>query len=275
MTTRTSVPMALPPRPTPEQTAVVVNEFLRRFADPGAVTSAPYSMTRVSIAAQLAELLTIANDVELSRQKRVWEIAADTTVVVQSVFGTVNTITEYLPVGNADSAFGPAVAYATGAVANTNCGLASATTVVRADWDVDTVFRVGYTAAGDFTDCRTQFGLVSADPSGSSDPAISAALFRYATDVDGTAFWRCYTKDGATAQVTTTTNAIAAGGNVFRIRTSQSLANVRFYIDNALVATHATNIPAASTMMGVWCTNRNLAAANKNWAISRIKVCHE
>jgi hypothetical protein len=119
-------------------------------------------------------------------------------------------------------------------------------------------------------DVRFWFGLASATPSGSADPSgVHLAAFRYDTATDGTAFWRCCTKDGTTMTVTATGVAIATDTvYLFRIETDSSA--VRFYIDGNLVATHTTNLPGSSTAIGPTAKVTALAAAAKSLRHSRL-----
>jgi hypothetical protein len=119
-------------------------------------------------------------------------------------------------------------------------------------------------------DVRFWFGLASATPSGSADPSgVHLAAFRYDTATDGTAFWRCCTKDGTTMTVTATSVAVATDTvYLFRIETDSSA--VRFYIDGNLVATHTTNLPGSSTAIGPTAKVTALAAAAKSLRHSRL-----
>lgn len=62
----------------------------------------------------------------------------------------------------------------------------------------------------DITACSLYFGFSSTIHSGTGQPSGHAALWRYHTTDDGTAFWRTMTRDGTTPFVTTTSEPIAA-----------------------------------------------------------------
>lgn len=119
------------------------------------------------------------------------------------------------------------------------------------------------------TDTRIWVGLFASTPMAATDPAIHGAGFRYSTDVDGTAFWRCWSNDGAGAgTVTTTTAAIAANSSCHLFIDQSDSAAIRFYVDGTLVATHSTDLPALTTLLGRNLRIRNLAAAAKDFRVS-------
>jgi len=170
------------------------------------------------------------------------------------------TLTTVSPVGmasptldvtitNADDADGPWLNHATTNVSGNKSGVYGASFVMcRRDWLAEFVATVKLV---DVTAVRLWVGLVSGSAyETSSAPNIHAAAFRYATDVDGTAFWRCVTiaGTGASAEVTVTTVAAAAGvKHTFRIMCGA--AAVEFYIDDVRVATHATVLPGSATLL--------------------------
>ena len=104
----------------------------------------------------------------------------------------------------------------------------------------------------DITHVRYWFGLFSASPNNVNDPAaLHFAAFRYITSVDGTAFWRTVTSDGATSNIKTSTAAIAASTEYrLRIECELAIPEGRFYVDDVLVGTHTANLPALDTMLG-------------------------
>lgn len=101
------------------------------------------------------------------------------------------------------------------------------------------------------TDVRFWFGLfnntagfnVDNLPSGTSG-AISGAGFRFSTVVPDTN-WQCCTSDGTTQTTTNSGVAAVAGAfHTFEIVFTDSVPNVKFYIDGTLVATNTTHLPA-------------------------------
>jgi hypothetical protein len=168
---------------------------------------------------------------------------------------------------------GQFIQYTSGIVINNDAGwLSSAFSQTqfnyRPRWAV--AMRVGTP----ITLCRYWLGLFSATPMASADPAVHAMGFRYSTDVDGTAFWRCYTNDGAgTGTVTVTTVPIVAN-TVYKLRmeVDPAGANVKFYIDGVLVATHTTDLPAAAQNLGHVEQVRTLDASAKIISISKVQL---
>lgn len=97
----------------------------------------------------------------------------------------------------------------------------------------------------DITDVRIYFGLYSASPLAYTDlasNAISGAGIRYATDADGTAYWRTITSNGSSQTVTTTTSGIAAS-SYYDLRVEMESGSAKFYVNGTLTATHTTHVP--------------------------------
>jgi hypothetical protein len=177
-------------------------------------------------------------------------------------------------VTNADDADGPWLNHATTNVSGNKSGvLATGYVACRCDWLPEFVATVKLVAV---TAVRLWVGLVSSSANEtSSTPNTHAAAFRYATDVDGTAFWRCVTiaGTGATAQVTVTNVAAAAGvKHTFRIMCGA--AAVEFYIDDVRVATHATVLPGPTVLMGYTVRVVTLEAVIKNVKWGRLVLRH-
>lgn len=73
----------------------------------------------------------------------------------------------------------------------------------------------------------------------------------YATGVSaGSANWKCFTINGGTRTITTTSTAVAsATWTKLRIEINAAGTSVAFYVNDILVATHTTNIPASTTAL--------------------------
>lgn len=129
----------------------------------------------------------------------------------------------------------------------------------------------------ELNDVRIWCGFASADPSGSSTPAITLAAFRYATDVDGTAFWRCVTDNGTgSPAVTVTTTAVAVSTRYRMLIDARDSTSIKFYINDTLVATHTTTLPVNTTDMGGTFQIRQLATSIvKRFYFSNWFVRHE
>ena len=109
--------------------------------------------------------------------------------------------------------------------------------------------------------CRIWVGLFEGDPMASSAPSIDYMAFRYATDVDGTAFWRAVTDDGSGTPTATTTSVAITTDTRYELRIDCSdSSSVKFYIDNVLVATHTTTLPGTTTALRAVAEIRNLTA---------------
>jgi len=129
--------------------------------------------------------------------------------------------------------------------------------------------------SGTVSDIRTFVGLFLSDPAdpASSTPAIDYAMFRYATDVDGTAFWRCASDNSSgTPEVTTTSVAIATNTLYrLRIRWNSGATEFKFFIDDVLVATHSTKVPGNSTLTRYFIGIKELAAAAKSFGVQWVQ----
>ena len=173
---------------------------------------------------------------------------------------------------NVDDDTGPLGQFTTTSSSGNTAGVVTAFSVLRRAWAPEWVARVKTGAS--VADVGLWAGLFSASPDNAADPAVHVAGFRYYTSTDGTAFWRCVTKDGTTTTVTTTTVAVTADtAYTLRVDARES-GNVRFYINSILVATHTTNLPGSSTPLGWAVRVSTLAAAIKNLKYSRAWLSH-
>lgn len=122
------------------------------------------------------------------------------------------------------------------------------------------------------TNIRMWFGLFSATPATADDPAINGMGFRYATVVDGTAFWRCWSNDGAGGGLVTVTTVpiVADTTYILSLMVSESGAQVLFFINDILVATHAANLPVATTNLGHVERVTTLDVVAKNIRVSKV-----
>jgi len=175
---------------------------------------------------------------------------------------------------NADDADGPWLNHATGATSGNKSGVYGASfTACRRDWLTEFIATVKLV---EVADVRLWVGLLSGSAyESSSTPNIHAAAFRYATDVDGTAFWRCVTiaGTGAAAEVTVT-NVPAVAGVKHTFRIACGVASVEFYIDDVRVATHSTVLPGSATLLTYAVRVITLAAAIKNVKWGRLVLRH-
>lgn len=118
---------------------------------------------------------------------------------------------------------------------------------VRPEWFPEYVHHMGTRTL--VTSIRLWHGFSSASLDAVDMPTTQhVAAFRYSTGVDGTAFWRCVTCDGASNVTTTTTTVAIATSTFYDLRIEFTAAStVLFYINDVLVATHTTNTPGTTT----------------------------
>lgn len=121
-------------------------------------------------------------------------------------------------------------------------------TISRRDWKpiFETLIKIG----SDLSDVRVWCGLFSATPFASATPSLHYIAFRYATAVDGTAFWRCVTDNGSGTPTVTTTTAAIAVSTKYSLRFECKASDVDFYVNDVLVATHSTTLPTGSQDLG-------------------------
>lgn len=176
-----------------------------------------------------------------------------------------------------DGASSPAMNFASGASSGDVAGLVSPSfTVVRRQWEPEIAFQVR-TVASSITVARYWVGLFSADIKTVSTPTTQhVAAFRYADDVDGTAFWRCVTCDGSSnVQSTTTGVAVATGVDyLFEVHASESPGEVRFFINGLQVASHATHRPGGTQFLGYGARVTTLEAVAKSIRVGRVALLH-
>jgi hypothetical protein len=124
----------------------------------------------------------------------------------------------------------------------------------------------------DLTAVRHWVGLFSTSPDASGTPNIELAAFRYDTGIDGTAFWRCVTiaGTGTSNETTVTTVAVAVVKHTFC--TMLLAATVEFYVDDVLVATHTTYLPALATYLAFAVRVVNLASATRATRWGRMAI---
>lgn len=204
-------------------------------------------------------------------QRRLWVIQQNggLTTLDQYGFGTAPTQNGTATVH--DSGLAQFVEYTTAAGPNTDAGwLSTAFTETRRDYIP--IHEIMMRTGGSVASVRFWIGLFQSTPMASATPAIHYAGFRYDTGVDGTAFWRCVT-DSASGVPTVTTTAVAMTANTaYRLKLILTSANVRFYINDVLVATHTTTLPANGVALGHVEQCRVLVAATQVIRLSRISL---
>lgn len=192
------------------------------------------------------------------------------TVVGGTTFltvGAANVATVGTPT-NADSTDGPYIQVATAATIGDQAGYRTAV-LYRRNWLADVVFT--FKTGADITSVRTWVGLMSSAPFDADDfgGTTHVVALRYSTVADGTAFWRCVTRDGTTQTVFTSTAAIAASTRyVLRIRLFA--ASVEFWLNGVLIHTATATLPGAATSLLGTIEVIAQAASARNIHVSRI-----
>ena len=101
-----------------------------------------------------------------------------------------------------------------------------------------------------------------------STPSDFYAAFRYATDEDGTAFWRCVSDAGSGTPTVTITGVAIAVSTVYRLSIRSSGSNWKFYINDTLVATHAKGAFSGSTRCWLNASITSLVAGDRTFNLS-------
>jgi hypothetical protein len=133
----------------------------------------------------------------------------------------------------------------------------------RRDWKP--IFAATIKTYSDLTSSRIWAGLFSATPFGSATPSLHYIAFRYDTGADGTAFWRCVTDNGSGSPTVTTTTAAIAVSTRYALRFECSASDVKFYIDDVLVATHTTTLPTSTQSLGIEVGVNPLSGVRQFW----------
>lgn len=177
---------------------------------------------------------------------------------------------------SADSNAAPQVNLLSSGAANSANGFATAFAITRMDWLPDLTGVLGMASAGDFTASRTWFGFTSADLIAVDNPTTQhVAAFRYSPGVDGTAFWRTVTCNGASGVTVNVTTVPIAASTLYKLRIQRIAGDgYNFYINGVLVATHSTNLPTSGQALGIRYTHTPTTTTAKNGRFSRWSLAH-
>lgn len=202
--------------------------------------------------------------------RRILYVQHDVGATTVSRFGLAADPTASGTQSAADTVSGCYELCMTGTVSGNTAGRITAANVVFRDWSPRATWKV--LTAASIANLRFWIGFTSADLSAVSGAPTTqhVAAFRYDTGVDGTAFWRCVTCDGA-SNVTTTTTTVAISGSTaynLRIEFDEAGGSIKFYVDETLAATHTTNRPASATgLLAQWCVTTLTSAAKRlSWS---------
>lgn len=185
-----------------------------------------------------------------SRRLQQITVNAGATTVSAPYFGTAPTLAATL--SNQDDSNGPMLRHTTGATSGNTSGMHTAYNVTRRDWSPSVTFVVESGASTN--NVRNWIGLFESTPAASGAPSIRYAAFRWDYAIEGAGSnWQCCT-DAATGTPTKTDSGIpfqASMLHTFRIDIDGTVPAVEFFIDDVLVARHTSNLPAASTPLGI------------------------
>ena len=174
-----------------------------------------------------------------------------TTVSVVGIIAPTLTVT----LATADDADGRWLRHATTNVANNPSGVISALfTIFRRDWEPEYITTIK-TDPSAITSVRYWVGMFSANPDliarGTAATGFHCAAFSFDTGLSDTAFWRCTTSGGVANTFTTTiTTQSIAVNTKYLMRIVCSTVDIKFYINDVLVATHNTNMPTSTQLLG-------------------------
>ena len=165
---------------------------------------------------------------------------------------------------NADDADGPWLNHATAATTGSASGMVSAFTVCRRDWLPDITFRVKTPAT--LSNSRLWIGLFNQSMDASeATTGDHVAAFRYSTAVDSSGKWQTVTNDGGATPTVNDSGVNRSADTAYTMRIRCLSGSIEFYIDGTLVATHTTDLPGATTLLGY--AVRAIALANNARAI--------
>ena len=194
-----------------------------------------------------------------------------TTITTVGGAATLSQVGTATP-SSQDNSTRPREQHLTGAVSGNAGGRQTSATIIQRSWGGGMC--MAYSMGPNISNVRHWCGLSSAALDQVGTPTTEhVAAFRYDTGVDGTAFWRTVTCDGSA--VTTTTTSVAAANDTtkpggWNMRIEWDTGNVYFYIDDALVSTHTTNLPGSTTMLGVRASVTTLTTAAKRLSLIHI-----
>lgn len=208
-----------------------------------------------------------------SRRRTLREVLAYHTAALSSSYATVglkdNPTLSATTYSNADSAGGAFLQLATSTTANNVASIVgggSTNSAVWLSWQPDISF--GIRVPNTITSIRLWYGVFSAAPSGSDDPAVEGFGFRFSTNAPDANFM-AWSNDGVGGGTLTNTGIAVQANYVQDLRAIVSSAAdaIDFYIDGAWVARHTTNLPGASTPLnyGIYCTTLTAAARALRW----------
>ena len=176
-------------------------------------------------------------------------------------------------VANADDADGPWIQHTTGAVSGNATSMRSDAldTVFRRDWQPDVEFM--FKAPATITSIRVWVGLFAAVPNAADDPTLHGAGFRFSTGASD-ANWQAWSNDNSGGGAIANTGVTFSANGVYRLRVQCRASDIRYFVNGSLVATHSTNLPTATVMMGYNISAATLTNASRAIKWQRVSIIH-
>jgi hypothetical protein len=216
--------------------------------------------------------ITIDSLAQLKTRRMAQELA-NAGATTLSTIGFAAASTKTGTVTSTDDANGIFQKHRTTSSSGNSAGWLSAFTLTKTDWlpEFNAYIQLD---TGAVTNSRYWVGLFSNTPVASGAPNIHALAFRYDTGADGTAFWRTVSiaGTGASANVVTTSVAVAIN-TAYRLRiVVNTTSKVSFYINDVLVSVHTSTLPTSSTLLGYGCQVTTLTTGPHNIRVSRVSI---
>ena len=141
---------------------------------------------------------------------------------------------------------------------------------VRRDWYP--IFYAKIKTYSVVTNTRMWHGFDNNGGANATDtPSANIAMFRF---ISGGTKWYAVTTDNAGTATLTDTGITVAASTVYELRIVCGASDVKFYINNVLVATNTTNIPAATALMYPYVGLGSFGAVG-GFSLSRVVVAHK
>lgn len=208
-------------------------------------------------------VLTMINSSFLRGRMQFLKTAGATSgIAVGMVAPTLTTAT------NGDDTDGRWFLFSTTSTSGNASGAATLFTVTQRNWQGDSTFLCK--TGTDVTLQRVWVGWSNGSADASSTPALHLAAFRYDPSISTS--WQCVTSAGTSTQTVTTVPGAVTAGQICRLRINMTLTSVEFYVNDALVATHTTNLPTATQLLGYIVRVVTLSAAVRTFRFARMAL---
>lgn len=205
--------------------------------------------------------------------RRLILIQQDASLTTLSTHGTGIPVTNGTPsLVNVGTGEGQFIQYLSGAVSGNNGGV-TAPTFDQTQFIYRPIIDVAVRNPATISTARWWVGMFSGDPMGSATPALHIMGFRYDTAVDGTT-WRAITDNGSGTPTATDTTVTFSATTSYRMRiiVDSAGANVRFYINGILRATHTTTLPTTTQNLGYCAQVQTTSAAARGIRFGRLYI---